>query len=164
MTDFSTIAAKFTPMIHHIIRSLSIYKNEDEYFQIGLIALWESYQNFNADLGQFHNYAYTVIKGRLMNELKVHHKYETNTKLYDTVSLEIEDTFSIHEEAFNIENIVSYAEGLTLNQQRWLLQTYLQNKTVTEIAEKYLVSPSAVKSWRKSALAKLRKKMIVNSK
>ncbi|PJN86961.1 sigma-70 family RNA polymerase sigma factor [Bacillus sp. mrc49] len=164
MTDFSKITTKFTPMIHHIIRSLSIYKNKEEYFQVGLIALWESYRNFNADQGQFHNYAYTVIKGRIMNELKNHHKYESSNKPYDAVNLEIIDPFSIHEEAFKNETILTYTEGLTLNQQRWLLQTYLQNKTVTEIAYIYQVSPSAVKSWRKSALVKLRRQMKVDCK
>ncbi|MGE7876854.1 sigma-70 family RNA polymerase sigma factor [Peribacillus muralis] len=164
MTDFSTITAKFTPMVHHIIRSLSIYKNKDEYFQVGLIALWEAYLNFNADHGQFHSYAYTFIKGRIMNELKKHHKYETNTKPYDTSILEITDSFSIHEEAFHSENILAYTEGLTLNQRRWLLHTYMENKTITEIAELYQVSPSAVKSWRKSALVKLRRQMNVSCK
>ncbi|WP_285766419.1 sigma-70 family RNA polymerase sigma factor [Peribacillus sp. SI8-4] len=164
MTDFSAITEKFTPMIHHIIQSLSIYKNKEEYFQVGLIALWESYRNFNADHGKFHNYAYTVIKGRIMNELKKHHKYDANTKPTDALKLEIMAPLSLHEEAFKSENIFAYTEGLTLNQQRWLLQTYLHNRTVTEIAEIYEVSPSAVKSWRRSALVKLRRQMNVGCK
>ncbi|MEC0343621.1 RNA polymerase sigma factor [Peribacillus frigoritolerans] len=66
----------------------------------------------------------------------------------------------MYEEAFAIDDILTYTEGLTLNQQRWLLQTYLENKTVTEIAEIYQVTAAAVKSWRKSALNKLRKQLI----
>jgi DNA-directed RNA polymerase len=70
----------------------------------------------------------------------------------------------MHEEAFAIESILHYTEGLTLNQQRWLLQTYLKNKTVTEIAELYQVTTASVKSWRKSTLIKLRKQMIFHCK
>ncbi|MGE7903892.1 sigma-70 family RNA polymerase sigma factor [Peribacillus sp. NPDC094092] len=160
MEDFSALTSEFTPMIHHIIRSLSIYKNKEEYFQIGLIALWESYGKFNEECGQFSNYAFTVIKGKILNELKHHHKYEAHTEPFDSFILEIKDPFSIHDEAFAIDNILTYTDGLTLNQQRWLLQTYLGNKTVTEIAEVYQVTAAAVKSWRRSALNKLRKQLI----
>ncbi|MEK4010680.1 sigma-70 family RNA polymerase sigma factor [Peribacillus sp. FSL M8-0224] len=161
MKDFSALTEEFTPMIHHIIRSLSIYKNKEEYFQVGLIALWESLGNFNEEYGQFSNYAYTVIKGKILNELKHQHKYEIRTEPFDSFLLEmIKDPFSMHEEAFAIDNVLTYTVGLTLNQQRWLLQTYLENKTVTEIAEIYQVTAAAVKSWRKSALNKLRKQLI----
>jgi RNA polymerase sigma factor (sigma-70 family) len=160
MEDFAALTSEFTPMIHHIIRSLSIYKNKEEYFQVGLIALWESYGKYNEEYGQFSNYAFTVIKGKILNELKQHHKYETHTKPFDSFILEIKDPFSMHEEAFSIDNILTYTDGLTLNQQRWLLQTYLENKTVTEIAEVYQVTTAAVKSWRRSALNKLRKQLI----
>lgn len=160
MKDFLALTEEFTPMIHHIIRSLSIYKNKEEYFQVGLIALWESLGNFNEEYGQFSNYAYTVIKGKILNELKHHHKYEIRTEPFDSFQLEmIKDPFSMHEEAFANDNILTYTKGLTLNQQRWLLQTYLENKTVTEIAEIYQVTAAAVKSWRKSALNKLRKQL-----
>lgn len=164
MEDFSALKTEFTPMIHHIIRSLSIYKNKEEYFQVGLIALWESIGNFNEEYGQFSNYAYTVIKGKILNELKHHHKYETCTEPFDSFILEIKDPFSIHEEAFPIENILPYTEGLTKNQQRWLLQTYLENKTVSEIAEVYQVTAAAVKSWRKAALIKLKKQVVSHCK
>ncbi|MBO0997079.1 sigma-70 family RNA polymerase sigma factor [Bacillus sp. SD075] len=160
MEDFSALSKEFTPMIHHIIRSLSIYKNKEEYFQVGLIALWESYGKFDEEYGQFSNYAYTVIKGKILNELKLHHKYEIRNEPFDSFILDIKDPFSMHEETFAIDNILSYTEGLTLNQQRWLLQTYLENKTVSEIAEIYQVTIAAVKSWRRSALIKLRKQFI----
>lgn len=160
MEDFSALTSDFTPMIHHIIRSLSIYKNKEEYFQVGLIALWESYGKFDEECGQFSNYAFTVIKGKILNELKHHHKYEANTEPFDSSLLEIKDPFSIHDEAFAIDNLLTYTDGLTLNQQRWLLQTYLENKTVTEIADVYQVTTAAVKSWRRSALNKLRKQWI----
>jgi RNA polymerase sigma factor (sigma-70 family) len=158
MEDFSAVTVEFTPMIHHIIRSLSIYKNKDDFFQIGLIALWESYEKFNEENGKFSNFAYTVIKGRIINELKRHHKYETHTRPFDSAILEVKDRFTMHEEAFVLENILIYTETLTLNQQRWLLQTFIGNKTISEIADMFQVTTAAVKSWRKSALLKLRKK------
>lgn len=157
MDEFSSLSEQFTPMIHHIIRSLSIYKNKEEFFQIGLIALWESHGKFNEASGKFSNFAYTVIKGRIVNELKRQHKYEFHIQPVDTASLEVQDPFSMHNSAFIIENIMLYTKNLTLNQKRWLALTFIENKNLNEIAGMYNVSTAAVKSWRKTALLKLKK-------
>lgn len=46
-------------MIYQIIRSLHIYKNEEEFYQIGLIGLWEAQQRFDEQKGRFFNFAYS---------------------------------------------------------------------------------------------------------
>ena len=162
MDRFSSLSEQFTPMIHHIIRSLSIYKNKEDFFQIGLIALWESQDKYNDAKGQFSNFAYTVIKGRLINELKRQHKYDTHIQPVEGASLDVRVPFSLDQEAHTIENIMTYTKNLTLNQKRWLILTFIEDKNQYEIASMFNVSIAAVKSWRKTTLHKLRKEMDIS--
>ncbi|MGE7602197.1 sigma-70 family RNA polymerase sigma factor [Peribacillus sp. NPDC097675] len=159
MDSFSSLSEQFTPMIHHVIRSLSIYKNKEDYFQIGLIALWESQGKYDEANGQFSNFAYTVIKGRMINELKRQYKYDTFNQPVDRAILDVRDPFSLDKEAFLGENFMTYTKNLTLNQKRWLILTFIEDKNQNEIANMFNVSTAAVKSWRKTTLHKLRKEM-----
>lgn len=159
MDGFSNLSQQFTPMIHHVIKSLSIYKNKEDFFQIGLIALWESQDKYDEANGKFSNFAYTVIKGRIINELKRQHKYDTHSQPVDRAFLDVIDPFSLDKEAFMMENFMAYTENLTLNQKRWLILTFIEDKNQNEIANMFNVSTAAVKSWRKTTLHKLRKEM-----
>lgn len=155
MEDFSTIATQYKPMIYHIIRRLSIYKNKDDFFQIGLIALWEAYEKFDSKQGEFLNYAYMTVKGRMINEIKRQKKRELPVILVEHFD-GIEDGIFDCYESLQLENITVYTKDLTENQKRWLVLTFIEQKTLAEIASTYGVSVAAVKSWRKSALKKLR--------
>lgn len=159
MEDFSAVAAQYQPMIHQIIRRLSIYKNKEDFFQIGLIALWEAYEKFDSGQGEFLNYAYMTVKGRMINELK-----RQQTRELSSISLEnfdgLNDGGSLDcYKRLEHENMVVYTKNLTENQKRWLWLTFIEQKTLTEIASTYDVSVAAVKSWRSSALRKLRKNL-----
>ncbi|MFB3163846.1 sigma factor [Neobacillus sp. 179-J 1A1 HS] len=61
--SFDELVVQYQPMIHKIIQSLHIYKDEDEFCQTGLIGLWEAAQSFDERKGCFSNYAYTYMKG-----------------------------------------------------------------------------------------------------
>ena len=76
MESFDELVEQFTPMIYHVIRSLNIYKNEDEFYQTGVIALWEAHQRFDPDKGKFSTYAYSYMKGKMMTELTKHTRVE----------------------------------------------------------------------------------------
>ncbi|MDQ0974630.1 DNA-directed RNA polymerase specialized sigma subunit [Neobacillus niacini] len=41
MESFDELVVQYQPMIHKIIQSLHIYRNEDEFYQTGLIGLWK---------------------------------------------------------------------------------------------------------------------------
>ena len=158
MEDFSTIAIQYEPMIHQIIRRLSIYKNKDDFYQLGLIALWEAYEKFDSKQGEFLNYAYMTVKGRMINELKRQHTLELRSmslENFDGLDQGVLDSY----ERLQHENMNVYTENLTENQKRWLVLTFIEQKSLAEIASTYDVSVAAVKSWRKSALQKLRKEM-----
>ncbi|CAH0345881.1 sigma-70 family RNA polymerase sigma factor [Bacillus sp. CECT 9360] len=158
MEDFSKLADQYSPMIHKIIRTLSIYKNKEEFFQIGLIALWEAQTKFDPTKGSFLNFAYLIVKGRMLNELRKENRYDSRNKSFEIESIDISTKVMVRDEPFLIENLQFYCEGLTRNQAHWLILTFQEERSHSEIAEQLGVSVAAVKSWRQSALKKLRKK------
>ncbi|MCM2535923.1 sigma-70 family RNA polymerase sigma factor [Neobacillus pocheonensis] len=155
MESFEQLAQQYKPMIHKIINSLHIYKNIEEFYQHGLIALWESSRGFDPAKGNFTNYAYTYIKGFLQQELSKANKDEERSiypqeEFWETV----EDLFS--EIPLEEEILLSYCPTLTENQRKWVMYTALRDFSIKEIAGIEKVSLSAVKNWRAGAREKMK--------
>lgn len=145
---------KYEAMIWSIIHSLHIYKNQKEFYQTGLIALWEAQKGFDKSKGSFTGYAYTFIRGKILTELTKRKKQE------DTCVYPDEDFWSLIEgidsQVFlEKETILSYCSRLTEPQKKWVLYTALADLSIKEIAEIEHVSISAVKAWRRGAREKL---------
>lgn len=155
MESFTELAEQYEAMIWKIIRSLHIYKNQEDYFQIGLIALWDASNRFVEGKGSFTSFAYAYIKGRIQTELTSSSKHESRNvypkeEFWEVIKDESPDR------ALETEFIQSYCKSLTDNQQKWVMYTALDFLSVREIAEKEHVSVSAVKAWRKGAREKLK--------
>jgi RNA polymerase sigma factor (sigma-70 family) len=154
MENFDQLSKKYKPMIHRIIHSLGIYKNTDEFYQVGLIGLWDAVECFEAEKGDFTNYAYSYIKGRIMNELSRASKHEERNVIPKAEYWEsVEDTH--FDQPFEKETLLSLCDGLTKKEIIWVVDTFHHCLSVREIAEKEGVSISAVKQWKKAALKKI---------
>jgi RNA polymerase sigma factor (sigma-70 family) len=154
LESFDQLSAQYVKMIHSIIHSLHIYKNIDEYFQIGLIGLWEASSRFDPAKGSFSNYAYTYMKGKILNELRKNRTLEErNVHVEDEIFELMAESYRDHPLQETL--LLSYCTELTENQTKWFMYTILHNLTVKEIAEKEGVSVSAVKQWRVGARGKL---------
>lgn len=154
MESFDLLARQYEPMIHKIIRSLHIYKNRDDFIHIGFISLWEASLSFDHTKGEFSNYAYSFIRGRILREMTRNNRQEERSvypkeEYWETVE---DQCVEIPLEA---DFLLSYCEGLTEKETKWVLYTCIEFLSVREIAEKENVSPSAVKQWRKGARRKL---------
>lgn len=157
MESFEELATQYEPMIHKILIDLHIYKNREEFIQLGLICLWEARENFNPDKGNFTNYAYSRIKGKFQSAMSKENKYgERFIYQQDEFWDYIEDPSD--EQHFEMDTILSLCRTfkLTPNQIKWVQYTLNDDLSIAEIAEKEKVSPSAVKAWRKGAKEKLR--------
>ena len=66
---FEELHNQFKSIIYHIMIRLAIYKNEQEFYQIGCIALWEASLHFNEEKGEFKSYAYSYIMGKMKTTL-----------------------------------------------------------------------------------------------
>lgn len=154
MESFERLAAQYQPMIHKIIRTLSIYKNLDEFYQIGLIALWDASNRFESNKGNFTNYAYTFIKGRILTELSRSRKLEERNIFQEEEFWDLIPD-SVMEQSLESDCLDSLCYTLTTQQRKWLEYTCLECLTINEIAEREKVSVSAVKNWRAGARRKL---------
>ena len=158
MDNFEELVKQYTPMIHRILQSLSIYRNKDEFYQTALIGLWEAQKGFNAEKGNFTNYAFSYIKGKLLLELTKHSRYEAGNvypkeEYWETVEGDCSEL------PLEVEQLLSYCDGLSEKETKWVAATFVEELSVKEIAAREGVSASAVKQWKLSALKKLRARL-----
>lgn len=155
MESFEQVAVQYEPMIHHIIRSLNIYKSKEEYFQLGLISLWELWERYDPNKGKFLTFIYTNIRRKMMDELKRSRLQEDRRVAADEEFWTITDC-PFTDRPLEEKMLLSYCEGLTKNQTIWVVSTFLYDLTTNQIAELNGVTVSAVKAWKKGALTRLR--------
>ncbi len=155
--SFEKLLQHFEPMIYHAIHRLAIYKNEQEFYQIGCIALWDASLRFNNKKGNFKSYAYSYIIGRMKRALTEERKRLKKESLIEE-ALVTEEKSNDDFAAILTESLIEKVSPLlTENQNKWVKAYYFYGKTPTEIAEDEGVSAAAVKAWRRDAIANLRK-------
>ncbi|WP_147534516.1 sigma-70 family RNA polymerase sigma factor [Bacillus marasmi] len=155
MESFDELVDNYTPMIYKIMKSLHIYKNKEEFFQIGLIGLWEAHSRFNSEKGSFLNYAYTYIKGLFLTELIKQNKASECLDFPDDIFWG--NLASPKKEEVTVSSyLADLCLPLTAQERIWVHYTCREGLSIKEIAKKEKVSMSAVKNWRKQAREKLR--------
>lgn len=159
MEPFEQLSKKYSPMIHSIMNQLHIYKNKHEFYQIGLIALWEAQRNFQPEKGAFASYAYSFMKGRMLTELANAKRWEEATAAFlEETNAGFLESPKNHE-PLEKEILLSYCKTLTSKQKFWVVAAFYEGLTTKEIAAKANVSESAVKKWKKGALEKLKQQL-----
>lgn len=71
-TNFSELVEEKDYLIKTCIRRLNIYRDMEDFYQIGLIALYKAYISYDAKKDSYHNfdvYAYYIILNYMKNEL-----------------------------------------------------------------------------------------------
>lgn len=149
--SFEQWVQKYQPLLYRVMKTLHIYRDQEEYYQIGLIALWEAKESFQPEKGPFLPYAYTIVRGRMLDFLKKEKKRECEKPTpiekmtFGSYEMTVDDSFE------------EYMKLLTPKQQKWLFYTYQCDYSQKQIAEIEKTTVEAVKSWRKQAIKKLRR-------
>ncbi len=159
MESFEELQMNYELMIHKLIHTLHIYKNKNEFYQTGLIALWEAFENFDTEKGAFPTYAYSFVRGRILSQLTSERRNEEKSIFKETDFFEVIEDENGNEQ-LEQEMVLSYCGDLTENQKKWVLYTCVHMLTISEIAEVENVSSSAVKKWRKGAKDKIKESLI----
>ncbi|MCH1627734.1 sigma-70 family RNA polymerase sigma factor [Fredinandcohnia quinoae] len=153
---FERLEEKYKPLILTVMKSLSLYRELESFYQIGLIGLWEASKRFVPEKGvQFSTFAYTTIRGKLLDQLKMERRY---TEFHQAIGEDhVETLIDFHlVQPFENEWIKVYGKKLTANQLKWLQGRIIEDKSYQEIASEHNVTVEAAKSWGKSAKRKLR--------
>lgn len=159
LRSFEQVARDYTPLIKSQLKKLHLTKQFDDYFQIGLIALWHAYKNYDEKKGPFPTYAYRTVRGYLLTELRKEKRFrerhllqeQQTSLLFDNETSRLDDEFSY--ELFTLED---YLEPLSERERRWVIEAIVLGKKTKEIAATYGVSTNTVQTWRKNAMKKLR--------
>ncbi|WP_181833167.1 sigma-70 family RNA polymerase sigma factor [Bacillus taeanensis] len=157
--SFEKLVNAYEPMIKKQIRSLNIHSNHDTYYQLGLIGLWEAYERFDPEKGKFSTFAITTVRGKMLSELKKDTKYLEHHHVEDyTTSLTAVDEQAL----IPLENeiIEAYLTGLNQGERKWVQLGILNGMKIKEIAAQEGTPYETVKSWRKSALRKMRENAV----
>lgn len=158
MEHFNEIVKRYEPMIHKIILTLGIYKNREEFFQTGLIALWQAAERYDQERGAFSSYAYSYIKGHLQTEMTKRNKHMEHYVCIDDEKWELIPDSNC-QLPFEWEDL--NCEELTNKEKKWLMYTVIYGLSVKEISTLENVSQSTVKLWRSGARKRLRDRFLV---
>lgn len=154
--DFNNILTQYMPMVFGAVKRWNLYRDQDEYEQIGRIALYEAWLRFNEETGCFAPYAKSYVYGRIRHELTRRDKIQTNSFSLEPEILanEIQTVDGKVETHIMLRDIIERA-GLTPREKDWTVSYVFDNMKPAAISKKYGVSVTTVKSWRKAALKKL---------
>ncbi|WP_017548076.1 sigma-70 family RNA polymerase sigma factor [Salinicoccus carnicancri] len=147
---------EYEPMIQSIIGRLNVRFDQDDYMQVGRLAVYNALSTFDdiaargATESQF---VYTRIYQRMIDEIRRVSRYTNNVSATDDDVL-MENTGASGNEAVLLGELRDMLGTLDLRERQWLLLT-LDGYTVVEIAAASGFSVSSVKNWRRSARAKL---------
>jgi RNA polymerase sigma factor (sigma-70 family) len=158
--DFEKHVTDMKPIIYSIIRKLNIYKNFEEYYQAGLIGLWDAYRAYDPEKGNFGTFAYHYIRGAILKELNKNRIKEEGEQLVDDYQWQVIAN-SVVENKDNIKmvELLELLKSLPKKQQQIIDLYYFKGIKLIEIAEFFGVSYQTVKLWHRNVIRELRKKV-----
>ncbi|MYL34325.1 sigma-70 family RNA polymerase sigma factor [Pontibacillus yanchengensis] len=153
--DCEQLIEDFKPMLHHIIHRLGIVDQEGDFYQEGLLALWEVSRTYQEEKGKLSSYVYFIVRNRLISLLrnkkrKQEHTDEIIAMSHDEAEVEMEV------DIWDSYLVAELKTVLTANQCKWLDGYVLQDLSVKEVAAKENVTIDAVKNWGRKAREKLK--------
>ncbi|MCM3760987.1 sigma-70 family RNA polymerase sigma factor [Alkalihalobacillus oceani] len=154
---FEQVLTDYEPLIKSLIQKLNLYRDYEDYYQVGMIALWTAYCHFDPEKGAFPGYAQKVVRGHLLMFMQKEQQFSERHQLHDDHSdYRLIDQGS--QQAFEAVSppLEDYLPLLSERERLWVVETFLQQKKLGQIATEQGVSPNTVASWRKQALKKLR--------
>jgi RNA polymerase sigma factor (sigma-70 family) len=157
LPEFNRVIEEENWLIHYCMKQLQIYKQHDEYYQEGLIGLWEAYERFDESRGvAFRTFAWRTIRGKLLTLLRKSKSYDDRQATLTEAIIEItEDLQSAI--PLELEILMGYCDELTEAQKKWVFLHFFDGMGANQIASEENVSIETVKSWRRYALQKIRK-------
>lgn len=108
-------------MIYHLIKRLAIYKNKQEFYLIGCIALWGASLHFNKEKGEFKkSYAYSYIMSQMKTKLTNERMQQEKDRRLEAEPTQEETSRDDFTYLLSDSVIDSVSSLLTSNQSKWL--------------------------------------------
>ncbi|TMW71527.1 sigma-70 family RNA polymerase sigma factor [Alteribacter natronophilus] len=155
--SFDEICNQFEPLIYSFIHKYRLIHDQEEYVQIGRIALYEAWRRHDADLVSFPGYAKSYIRGYLQNAVTADRKKQERFVSAEPATLALMQEGGDDEDLRCCDiQLVCDSAGLSDRERNWLYDFVYRDLPIEAIARRHGVKATTVKTWRKSAVRKLR--------
>ncbi|WP_077358704.1 sigma-70 family RNA polymerase sigma factor [Virgibacillus halodenitrificans] len=147
--------------IHYQIHRLNIHDPHQDFFQIGLTAMWHAYEKYDPDRGPMATYFNYTIRHRLLDELRKQKQEQDRQQPLSIPSLHQDPhtpcpTSTLTDLLLDNHQLCKKLKShLTEKQWKWLKYAILEDMTYKDIAIQENTTTEAVKSWGKQARKKL---------
>lgn len=156
MQEFESVLVQYEPMISHSIRKLNIYRDHEQYRQVGRIAVWQAWKRFNSEKGDFTPFAYRSIRGAMLDELKREARYEE--RFMPAINDVIIDSLGA-EENREYNGLLEAIGQLEPSEKALIQWTFVELCSLAECAERAGISVAGVKKRRERMMKRLREMM-----
>lgn len=154
--EFEVLLKEYKPMLHHLIHRLGIKDTHKEFFQEGLLALWEVSTTYEEDKGKLSSYVYYIVRNRLISLIRK--KIRKQEQIDEILAKSNEDDLIDEDQIFKWDPyaLQSIKGILTTNQWIWFEGFVVNDWSTKQIAERQNVSEDAVKNWGRHVKRKLK--------
>lgn len=170
-STFEEVLKQNERRIYYYIHKLNVKDPHQEFYQEGLVAMWNAYKTYEPDKGSLATYFNYMIRNRLIDLLRKKKREKYAYEIIFREELQKIDlgnytrnkgTSSIIYDQPEIPTTDKYfwqhvKSNLTTNQWKWVYYYIIKDMTIKEITLIEGVSREAVKSWGRQAKKKLRK-------
>jgi len=171
---FEEIFAQNERRIYFHMHRLNLKDPHQEYYQKGLIAMWEAYQKYQPDKGAFSTYFNAMINQRLRDLMREKYRTKEKETLYQDNNKALKHNGNYQQGQGTATLLVPHTEipveddtfwqqvksRLSNKQWKWVQFFIIEGMSIKEIAQQENVSQEAVKDWGKEAKKKLRNVLI----
>lgn len=157
LMNFDEVLKQYEPMISASIRKLNIYRDHEHFRQAGRVALWQAWQRFDEEKGNFTAFAFRSIRGAMLDELKKESRFDKhNMPMEDSLAETVVDTacYMAPEWSDGIEEVLDLLTPRELELIQWL---FVEGVPLAECAVRNGISVAGVKKRRERMLVKLRR-------
>ncbi len=155
MQEINEQIVDFEHIILRVMAKLRIYKEQDNYLQVGRLAIWKALQDFDATKGNFEMYAYMRVKFAIIRELQNGVKVTEHEVVMDDEPLMYWLDTSTEHKPLEMDRPEWYWQ--LLRHEQWLIELlFYEGYEVKDVAQMEGVSYDTMKKRRKKLLTKIR--------
>lgn len=147
----------YTPLLYFISRYVKKMEIAEEVLTDVFVAVWSRRMDFQ-NMENLQAFLYISAKNASLNAIRSNKKitYLEHLAAFEHLLIEDKDTFTHMTHVELLQSIFEEVEQLPTRQKEVFNLTYLEDKTVEEIAQRLEMSPSAVYTNRSRAVNSLR--------
>lgn len=153
--NFESVYKQYEPMIFAVMRKLNIFTDYEEYYQVGLIALWQALEQYKGPVRNVNGYIYRTIYYDMIEEIR----RQSRKQSHEQIQEQIPDILW-HEPTEEMLLLQQILQTLCLEDREIVQAFYIHQLTDEQIARKIGKNKDAVKKKRQRAIMKLKNRLV----